>query len=171
MVWTLVYRDGPIAEVDLARRSVASREVLTASLERLSKARHVTVREEHGARIWASPELVIAADAEAGWEAAVFDHFQALVKTVVAKLRPKGDADWHGLIGGSTYTFVVWPGHPHYDEGCRELAQFRTRRSELRARVDAHNDANGIPPGHRKVISYFGQCVISDADSEEDHGA
>jgi hypothetical protein len=166
MIWTIVYREGPIAEVDLARRVVVSREALAASLERLRAARHVTVLEEAAGRIWVSPELVIAQGAEAGWEAAVFDHFQALVRTIVTKLRPSGDADWHGLIGGSTYTFVVWPGHPHYDEVCRELGEYRLRKSDLRTRVDAYNAAHGIPPDHRKVVSYLGQCVIV---SEDEH--
>jgi hypothetical protein len=171
MVWTIVYREGPIAESDLVRRTLVSGEALAASLKRLQDARHVTLREEQGARIWASSELVIAVDADAGWEAAVLDHFQALVRTIVAKLRSNGNREAASLVGGSTYTFVVWPEHPHYDEVCRELADFRARRSELRARVDAHNDTHGIPPHHRKVISYFGQCVISEAELEGDHVA
>lgn len=171
MVWTIVYREGPIAESDLARRSIVSGGALTASLERLRIARRVTLREEQGARVWSSPELVIAVDAEAGWEAAVLDHFQALVRTIVAKLRHTEEPDCAGLIGGSTYTFVVWPGHPHYDEACGELGNFRARRSDLRARVDAYNEAHGIPAKHRKVLSYLGQCVISEVEVEDEHDA
>jgi len=166
MVWTLVYREGPAGRDELGAHGIRA-DALDAALERLLSAGRIAEREKDGRAVFSSSELVIRADEGSGWEAAVFDHFQALVKTVVAKLRREpGDAEWAGLIGGSTYTFVVWPEHPLHSEVCSALSEFRTKKSELRSRVDDYNAAHGIPPRHQKVVSYLGQCVISE-DTDE----
>jgi hypothetical protein len=171
MVWTFVYRDGPIQQDDLAHRMSLGPDALDSALESLTAAGRDTAKQQDEGILYTSAELVIRADANVGWEAAVLDHFQALVRTIVAKLRRQpADAEWQGLIGGSTYTFVVWPGHPHYAEACDELASFRGRRSNLRTRVDAYNAEHGIPKQHQRIVSYYGQCIVADESEERDEG-
>jgi len=107
-----------------------------------------------------------------GWEAAVLDHLKAVVQTVCQRLQvlESGLAD-EGKIGGSTYGFDIWPGHPNEQEVMNLLRSFRERSGELRSRVEAHNRQAGLPAEFLEVVSYVGQCVLErerDA-SEERH--
>jgi hypothetical protein len=106
--------------------------------------------------------------AEAGWEAAVFDHLQAMVQTISQRLSPSFSAPSdQDMVGGSTYTFDVWPGHPLEQEFKDCLSQLRTRHTDLRTRVDAHNAKAGLPPTYRQVVVYGGQCVFEREIDEE----
>jgi hypothetical protein len=71
------------------------------------------------------------------------------------------------VVGGSTYAFVVWDGHPLEDEVVKSLAHYRARSDELRARVDAHNAGHGIPAGHKKVVSYCGQSILEEESTHD----
>jgi hypothetical protein len=119
-----------------------------------------------------SRSLVIELGASAGWEAALFDHFQAVVKTMGARLQSPDGVEC--ASGGSTYTFSVWGGHPYEEEVKSLLQEFRARHSELRKRVKAYNDAHAIPARHDRVTAYGGVCVTSeeadDMDAEEAEG-
>jgi len=145
------------------RRLKVADDVLNASLERLVKAARV---ESDAAGTYRCLKLDVPYGSSTGWEAAVFDHFQAIVKTIGAKLRTDQASSPRDTIGGSTYTFVTWPGHPLDAEVLGGLAQFRERADDLRARVDAYNAQHGIPDRHRKVTSYGGQCVLEE-DSDK----
>ena len=73
-------------------------------------------------------------DVPIGWEAAVFDHFQAVVATICQKLDTKGrKPTTEDEVGGSTYTLEIWPGHPLESEARSQLRRFREGTSELRA--------------------------------------
>jgi hypothetical protein len=109
----------------------------------------------------AARTFVIPLGASVGWEAAVFDHLQALVQTVCQRLRSAASgAAPNDVVGGSTYAFDVWPGHPFEDEVKGQLAEMRRRASELRQRVDAHNRDHGLSPDHQRVTTYMGQCLV-----------
>jgi hypothetical protein len=162
MLWAIVYREGPLAQDELGRRLPVSAAPLAAAIDRLAASGRVQ-RDARG--LLQCRELVVPLGAPSGWEAAVLDHFGALVKTVCQKLRLEPGAEAGDTVGGSTYTFVVWPGHPLEAEVLGELASYRERASTLRKRVDAYNAAHEIPPRHLKVISYGGQCVM---DEEEE---
>jgi len=69
-------------------------------------------------------------------------------------------------IGGSTYSFDVWPGHPLEAEVKSELATLRERLSALRERVDDHNRGAGLPAEYQQVVTYLGQCIL-DRDANE----
>ena len=170
LVWMLVYREGPIDRDALARRASLKVDVLERCLEELV----ATGRVEKSAEGYRSPSLVLPLGATAGWEAAVFDHFQAVVKTMCLRLRRATDDTIDAETGGSTYSFTVWPGHPHAEEVRRSLRDFRARNSELRARIEAHNDANPAPARFDRVTVYGGLCVLSeesgDAETNGDAG-
>lgn len=107
-------------------------------------------------------ELLIPYGTAAGWEAAVWDHFQAVVRTVCQKLsRTEPRAHIADAVGGSTYTFVVWDGHPLQEEVEGRLRLYRQASDDLRGRVDAHNACHGIPEKHVRVLSYAGQCAVA----------
>jgi hypothetical protein len=114
-------------------------------------------------------------DEPAGWEAAIFDHYQAMVTAISIKLR-RGTltAALADAVGGSTYTFDVWPGHPLEQEVLGLLRSFRQQGRSLRERVEAFNAAHA--PEREKnaeremrVITYVGQGVL-ESDTEEGIG-
>ena len=100
---------------------------------------------------------------EAPKEAAVLDHYSALISAVVAKLQGgERTARARDAVGGSTYRFDIWDGHPLEDEVLGLLQQVREQASTLRARVENHAGASAPPPGARtvEVTFYGGQSVM-----------
>jgi hypothetical protein len=69
-------------------------------------------------------------------------------------------------IGGSTYSFEVWPGHPYAERVYEQLARFRNETSALRRDVDAYNQQVGKPKNYDRVTAYMGQCVIEEEDPD-----
>jgi hypothetical protein len=179
LVWGIIYREGPIDRAGLTDGGRLGADALAGALERLLSQGRIEAREstaggesteagKHaGATVYASRELFIPIDAAVGWEAAVYDHFQALVSTICRKLALPANARDQELTGGSTYSFAVWPGHPHEDEVTATLKRFRAEQSALRAKVDAFNAAQGIAESERrKVITYAGQHIV-DAEGDD----
>jgi hypothetical protein len=156
LLWSLVYRHGPLGRAQLASLAHVPGEALDAALERLLAQGRIELNEE----LYQSRELLIPLDAAVGWEAAVYDHFQAMVKTICVKLGLTADAKEQPLTGGSTYSFSVWEGHPLEAEVKESLQRFRDEQSSLRARVDAHNAQHGLPARHTRVVTYAGQHLI-----------
>ena len=165
LLWAVIYREGPLELEELRLRSGLSAEELAASLQRLSVAKRV--RESDGGKLSAS-EFFVPLSTEAGWEAAIFDHYHAMVRTLCCRLSP--DPQLAGLpaqsTGGSTYTYEVWPGHPLYEEVLGTLANVRDAQSALRKRVEAHNALHGTPENHLQVVTYAGQSVVRQGDED-----
>lgn len=157
-LWVLVYRDGPLSEAALSERTARPAADLAVALERLiSEGR---VQRLADGRLTAR-DFVVPLGSARGWEAAVYDHLKAVVQTVTQRLQlsESGGVD-NGSVGGSTYGFDVWPGHPFEQEVMQLLRSFRERAGELRARVEQHNRQSGVPARFSEVVSYVGQCVF-----------
>jgi len=104
-----------------------------------------------------------------GWQAAVLDHYQAVVAAVCAKLRTgHTQAQRDEANGGSTYHLDVWEGHPLEQQALGFLASVRRQAVALRSAVEAHNATNTRPEtaAVKRVMSYVGQVVL---DEGEDH--
>jgi hypothetical protein len=131
--------------------------------------RRTTSEERDGRVLFSSTECVIPFNDPAGWEAAVFDHFQAMVTAICTKLRlGRTHAAVGEWIGGSTYSFDVWEGHPDHEEVVGFLQATRERAVALRRRVETHNVSHTPPErAAKQVIAYVGQTVIF-ADGEGD---
>jgi len=157
LVWALVFREGPLTREALGRH--ARTGDVDAALERLTSAGRVHVSEQRGVPEYSASRFYVPREAAAGWEAAVFDHFQALVKTIAQRLAPMPDGR-EGQIGGSTYSFDVWPGHPLEQEALEQLARFRERTTALRERIAQYNRAHPRPDRYLTVTVYAGQSVI-----------
>jgi len=162
MLWAVVYREGPLTRAEIGHRLSLDPRVIDASLERLLQAGRI----DRDAQGYVCHELVVPYGSPSGWEAAVFDHFQSVVKTICCKLRLDQPPDAKDAVGGSTYTFVVWEGHPLEEEVLRGLARYRQQGDNLRERVDAYNARHGVPKRHRKIIGYGGQCIIEEECEE-----
>jgi hypothetical protein len=158
-VWLTVYRAGPITQAEIEQQVRATPEQCRHALDRLLAEGRVSSTGEAGDRSFTSALLEVPLGQSQGWEAAVLDHFQAMVTAIVTKLRAgAARASLGDLVGGSTWTLEVEKGHPLRDEAVSTLARLRREIEDLRERIDAHNAAH--PSKERdRVIVYVGQCV------------
>lgn len=169
LVWALIYRDGPLTEPELAQRTSLSSATLEPCLGQLLVSDRVQ-RDAQGRYV--ARAIVLPLGSSAGWEAALFDHFQAVVKTMVARLRRGADSSSEAETGGSTYTFTIWKGHPFETEVRGLLQEFRARHSRLREEIQAYNDGHERPSSFERVTVYGGaSSVLEEADDEGDNGA
>ncbi len=165
LVWVTVFRSGPIAESELATllgrplpelREVIRRLAFTDRVERLPSGRLRAL------------EFIVPLGSTVGWEAAVFDHVQAVVQTICQRLGNECEArDW---VGGSTFTFDVWHGHPLEAKVKGQLAELRRQLGELRLEVSDFNKQRGIEKQYEQVTTYVGQCGVARTLGEEEIG-
>jgi hypothetical protein len=169
LVWLVVHRQGPTTMAEVQAMVPVDLARLERVLERLVGEGRVRVPADAPEKRYAVADCVIPAGDAAGWEAAVFDHYQAMVTALCAKLRrgtQKSATD--DAVGGSTYGFTVWRGHPHHDEVVGTLARLRGDLSRLRQKVHDYNNGHAGPPEDRiGVIAYLGQTVIEGEHAEE----
>ncbi len=170
LLWVLVYREGPFTQAELGARLGRSEEELAPVLAQLIADGRV--RRAESGRLEAL-EFVIPLGSKVGWEAAVFDHVQAVVQTIAQRLSRARDDEDAASVGGSTYSFDLWPGHPMEREIKGQLQELRQRLGALRQRLEQHNAAAGVPSRYQQVVTYVGQCILErEADTgESQHGA
>jgi hypothetical protein len=162
LVWVLICREGPIAADLLARRLRMNQAELELITRRLADDGRVARQERDGGTFYDAADFSVPIGAQSGWEAAVLDHFQALVQTIVQRLQAGSrSASLDDMVGGSTYAFDVWPGHPLADEVRGVLRRFREQHSMLRERVEQHNRSCVKPAEYEQVVVYAGQSVLS----------
>jgi hypothetical protein len=116
-----------------------------------------------------SQRCLIPLGQSAGWEAGLLDHYQAVVRSICAKLAG-GATLAHGAdrIGGSTYSFDVGPGHPHAERVYALLAEHRRSLSALWNEVSEFNKRQTPRAAPDRVTFYFGQMVTSEAEHSGD---
>jgi hypothetical protein len=161
LIWALIYQLGPVTLDDVLGSSGLERVQLEAALSRLVTSGCVERTDDRGAPIYRASSLVIPLGAPVGWEAAVFDHFKAMVNTITARLgEDRTGPSLSDRVGGSTYSLDVWDGHPLAEEVYETLARLRSLLSEQRARVEQFNAEHGVPESYTRVVLYAGQCLI-----------
>jgi hypothetical protein len=157
LAWGIIYREGPLAVDRLSQRLGRPLAEVQGSVAALVDAGRVQRQPDGQLR---AEQFVLPLGSTAGWEAAVFDHVQAVVQTICQRLRAAtSPADTAHTVGGSTYSFEVSPDHPMHDEAVGLLEELRARASELRLRVDEYNRTH---PGEHslRVVTYLGQCLL-----------
>lgn len=162
LVWITVARHRPVARSRLLELTSLDGDQLETALTPLVRDGHVRVDATGSELRYSSEECVIGFGEPAGWEASVFDHYQAVVSALCTKLR-RGQmgAQPDEWVGGSTYGFEVWPEHPLHDRVVGFLQATRREARALRAEVDRINESSLRPErGVRRVIAYVGQTVI-----------
>jgi hypothetical protein len=165
----LMYRDGPLTLKEVASRAQLDPSAIEAALGRLLAAGRIEQLDHDGSPQYKAGALVIPLGAPVGWEAAVFDHFKALVTTILCRLRENRTASaLADQVGGSTYTIDVWAGHPLAEEVYGTLGRLRTTLSELRSRVDEFNRERALPDAYTRVLIYVGQCLIPEDNERVD---
>src|SRR5262249_31068308 len=152
LVWVAIHRMGPCTREQLAE--AVSGVDLEAALERLLSSQRVHRKEEAGRALYIAHWCIIPFGDEAGWEGGVFDHYQAVVTAITTKLHHAQRAEKDDTIGGSTYAFDIWPGHPSEARVLGLLRDVRRQATELREIVDAHNAAVSPPERVQRVTFY-----------------
>jgi hypothetical protein len=160
---SLMYREGPLAAPAIAARSQRDPAEIDAALSRLLASGRIERLEHNGAELYRASALLIPLGASTGWEAAVFDHYKALVTTILGRLDKERTAVGD-RVGGSTYTIDVWDGHPLAEEVFGALGRTRRALSELRERVQQQSEELERPEAYTRVVIYAGQCVMDEED-------
>ena len=168
LAWVFVYRHQPISEEALLDKTGIETDALQDALDALISDGRVEREETDAGWSYRSATCVIPLGSPVGFEAALFDHYQSLVAAMCAKLdagrRSSLPSD---VIGGSTYSFDVWPGHPHADKIYGVLGRTRADVGLLWDEVSAYNAEHRDPERDAtKVTFYCGQNVKLDDDTE-----
>jgi predicted transcriptional regulator len=167
LAWVLIYREGTCSKEELLKKIRTEAAVLDKALEELLREGRVQ-REEGPEERYRAGSFVVPVGAESGWEAAVFDHYQAVVTAISAKLAvAPGKSRHNDTIGGATLSFDVHAGHPFEAQVYEQLKTVRAQANALWQQVAAHNKANPIPDEQKvKVTFYFGQSVVEAGEHE-----
>jgi len=166
LLWALIYREGPCTFAELQKTQVDGNE-LGPALARLLEAGRIEQATPEGP--YTARTLVLPLGSSVGWEAAVFDHFKAVVNTVTHRLRlDRNRPALADRVGGSTYTLDVWPGHPHAEQAFETLRSLRSQLGALRDKVERYNADHPLPERHTQVLMYVGQCSIERGEDDAD---
>jgi hypothetical protein len=165
-VWSSIYRAGDVSADELAARTSLSLAELSPIVDSLVASGKVERVAQGDAERLRSASLVLGFDDPAGWESSVLDHFSALVQTVIRKLSVDQRAKQSDELGGSTYHFELWRGHPFESEVLGELARFRERMSALRGKLDEYNRAQPGQKPKLRVVAYYGQSTVEEDDED-----
>jgi len=170
LILVAINRYRPVSLKRLMEIVPLNRERLEGAIEKLVGEKRVRVRDDQGETLYECDQCLIPVNADSGWEAAVLDHYQAVVTALCTKLR-KGQtrADQQDLIGGSTYSYEIWDEHPNREEVLGFLKSTRKRAQDLRRRVGSYNNKHE-PDEHSKmrVFTYVGQTIIEPDEGREE---
>jgi hypothetical protein len=167
-VWSCVHRLAPASAEQVAEALSMDPELVERALASLVADGRVRSATSNPA-LFESDGCVLPVGSPLGWEIAIFDHFQAMVMALCAKLA-SGQHSAHAadLTGGSTFSYRVWPGHPLYAEATAFLASFRADGAALRKKIATYNADREAPPDEQRVVIYAGQLVLgADAATEQ----
>lgn len=168
LVTALMYREGPLTLHEIAERAQTEVSAIESTVQRLIAAGRIEHLEQDGVSRYSARALVVPIGSPVGWEAAVYDHFKALVTTILSRLNENRATTPDDRVGGGTYTIDVWPGHPLADEVYGTLARLRTMLTDLRGRVAQYNATEQVPEAHTRVVVYAGQCLINEDGDGDD---
>ncbi|HMI94289.1 MAG TPA: hypothetical protein VK509_23115 [Polyangiales bacterium] len=170
LVLVALHRGGPLELAELANIIPAGASELEGALAQLVESGLCTLEQRGPHKRWSCERCVIGFGDELGWEAAVLDHYQAMVGALVHKLRSGTRRSALGdQVGGSTFVFDLWEGHPLQERALGYLRSMREQGSALRQAIDEHTASTPPPPDVKtlRVVAYVGQNVTSTEDSDE----
>jgi hypothetical protein len=166
LLWLFTYRANGATPALMRANFQVEQEALDAALALLEAQGQLQRSGEGETATYVASPFVVPVGAEHGWEAAVFDHFQTVVKAIGGKVR-RGmarSAEDH-VNGGATLTFDVSGEHPRRAEVLGLLKRVRADVNELWNAVQAYNEQHPIPEDSKVEVSfYFGQCVTGPDD-------
>jgi hypothetical protein len=163
LLWGIVFRSPGMSTEELLKVAGASEPEVRGSLDRLIATGRITREGEGDEAKLNSSSFVIAENAAQGWEAAVFDHYQAVARAIAQKAKGRtspSPATEHS--GGATIHFGVFPGHPYEQRVLGLLRRFRDDVNTFWKEVASYNEQNQITEDMTtRVTFYFGQHVVA----------
>jgi hypothetical protein len=170
LVLVAVHRNGPCAREAIQKLVPIGDAALDALLAGLVGEMRLRTETENGVVRYRHDRIFIPYGDPMGWEAAVLDHYQAVVTAICAKLssgRTRASAD--DTIGGSTFHLDVWSGHPLEREALGLLASFRRQAVALREAIERHNATHTRPDDSvdTRIVTYVGQNVSTEEDRDD----
>jgi hypothetical protein len=169
VVWLTVYRHGPINLAGVVDLSRVLTERCKPALESLVADGRLRSKERDSGTYYESDEFFVPLGTARGWEAAVLDHYQAMVSAITSKIaQGRSTSERADTTGGSTWSLDVWRGHPMESEALGTLGRIRAELEALRERVDAHNADSKKPAQGTRVVYYMGQYVQPQTDEENE---
>lgn len=161
VVWLVVYRSGGITRAELREQLQLDDATLDDALSTLESQGQIQAVPADADTTYRAESFLVPVGAEHGWEAAVFDHFQAVVRAISSKVRGgvARSAD-NNVVGGATLCFDVHDNHPYREEVFGLLKRVRADLNELWNQVQRHNELHPVPGEEITEVSfYFGQCL------------
>jgi hypothetical protein len=153
LVWAVIYREGPLYRETLKQVVGLADKELEGCLTRLKEAGRIYERPKRDRTLLCSATTVPDLDTSEHWEAAVFEHYHAVVRALTTLLTKPGAES----TGAATLTFNLWAGHPMAVDVERLFQGMRAEATALRSRIDAFN-ATQPPRRHERVNVYLGMC-------------
>ena len=167
LVWVAIYRDGPLSREALGDSLRLDPDAIDRALTSLLDDGRVEKDRINGKTFYRSNAFFTAYGEPSGWEAALFDHYQAVVAAICTKLRVgSARADHADVIGGSTYSYDIWRGHPFEERVLGMLRATRDEADTLLEEVHRYNSNNPAPTSSNRVSFYVGQSVSADDEEE-----
>jgi hypothetical protein len=159
MAWLAIYRNRKLRRSELSAMLGASAEAAQRAIERLV-ADGLVHRDDAADPELRAENFVVPLDATRGWEAAVFDHYSSVCAAIARKVQVGAGARGGEAVGGATFTFDVYAGHPCEQRVMALLGKTRADVDALWDEVAAYNHGNPVPDERKtKVTFYFGQNV------------
>lgn len=165
LVWLAVCRDGPLSSDDVATTTRLAPDAVAPALERL--VADGRVRKLDDGRFSADRCLISLGD-DAGFEAALLDHHQAVLNALAGKIASGArKSDAADVTGGATYGFELWAGHPEEGAVRGLLARLRAEAASVWERTSEHNRSHPHgEDGRYHVTFYLGQHARQDEEQE-----
>ena len=168
ILWSVIYRLGVCSFDDIVEQIRWDPVVVEERLQELADEDKVDIFYEDNKRRFEAAPFLVPVGSQAGWEAAVFDHYQAMVNAITKKVRSGNlssrDRD---RVGGATLSFDVYDGHPFEEEVRDLLPTIRAEVNELWDKVTDYNKATPPPREFERVWFYFGQYTMDNVRNEE----
>jgi hypothetical protein len=167
MLWATIFHNPGSSREQLAHHLKVDPAALTEALDLLRADGRVRADDWDEYTGLSTAALLVPVDSEVGWEAAVFDHFQAVSNAIAAKVRTGKLKASHGdAVGGATLRFELGPQNPHEKRVLSLLEDVRRQVNQVWEDVRRYNEQH--PPDEhttRNVCFYFGQ-YLKEPDDE-----
>lgn len=161
LVWVTVNRLGECTFAEVCEQVPSHEAILHRALGLLVAEGKLRLIADESVIRYVTVECVIGSKDPFGWEAAMYDHYQAMVQALCSRLaRTSSDEQVAARGGGSTYTYVISEEHPLRDEVVGFLNQVRGQAEELRKRVADYNQRHPESIQNPvRVTTYVGQSA------------
>jgi len=167
LVGITIFREGPISQPELVERINMTDLQVSAAISGLAERNQLGLSEKGGVTRYSLARFVMPIGASGSAEAAVYDHFQAVFETIATRVAPT-EVPPPKEIGGSTYSFDIWPGHAEEEPIKSLLSDVREKVSEIGARALAFESTNLRPHPFKRITFYVGQVskmfAVEDGD-------